>query len=255
MNIALDADAIAAALPPELRGIDIRVFRTTSSTNDHAKRLILCGAAAGTAVLAEHQTAGRGRLGRRFYSPAGSGLYMSVVLRPRIDKADELQLVTVAAAVAVCRAIDALKPGAAPQIKWVNDIFIDGKKACGILAEAVSSGGGIDGVAAGIGVNCTTEAFPPELRDIACSVGGVSRNALAAEIIAELLALTGDLRAPELIGEYRRRSYTLGRRISFERGGETVYAVADSINDSGNLVVREPDGVLTVLRSGEATLI
>ncbi len=255
MTDLLDATAIRAALPQTLRGCDIRVFQTLDSTNSYALRLLAEGAESGTAILAEAQTAGRGRLGRSFYSPAGSGLYMSIVLRPRLEDAGDVQLVTVAAAVAVCHALDALRPDARPQIKWVNDIFIGGKKACGILAEAVAAGSGIDGVVAGIGVNCTTGAFPPELRDIACTVGDVSRNMLAARIIAELSAFAENLRAPELIGEYRRRSYTLGRRIVFERDGTSVYAIAEGINDNGNLMVREPDGVLTVLRSGEASLI
>ena len=121
--------------------------------------------------------------------------------------------------------------------------------------ELIRAGDRIAGTVVGIGVNCTTDAFPPELRDIACSLGGdISRNALAAGIIAELLPLSENLRSPELIAEYRRRSYTLGRRIAFERGGRTVFATADSINDNGNLVAREPDGTLTVLFSGEATL-
>ena len=255
MNNMLDAREIASLLPDGLAGIDIRVFQTIDSTNNYAKRLILDGAAPGTAILAESQTAGRGRRGRSFYSPAGSGLYISVILRPKIDAVDDIQLLTAAAAVAVCLAIDRLKPDSGAQIKWVNDIFIGGKKVCGILSEAVSAGYRIAGTVVGIGVNCTTDAFPPELRDIACSLGGdISRNALAAGIIAELLPLAEKLRSPELIAKYRRRSYTLGRRIAFERGGRTVFATADSINDNGNLVVREPDGTLTVLFSGEATL-
>ena len=185
MNNMLDAREIASLLPDGLAGIDIRVFQTIDSTNNYAKRLILDGAAPGTAILAESQTAGRGRRGRSFYSPAGSGLYISVILRPKIDAVDDIQLLSAAAAVAVCRAIDRLKPDSGAQIKWVNDIFIGGKKVCGILSEAVSAGDRIAGTVVGIGVNCTTDAFPPELRDIACSLGGdISRNALAAGIIA-----------------------------------------------------------------------
>ena len=253
-NAPLDAEEIGRLLPYGLRRTDVRVLDVTGSTNDLAKRLLAEGVAHGATVLAERQTAGRGRLGRSFYSPEGSGLYMSLILRSESFDLNDIQLVTVMAAVAVCRAISA-QTGVEPSIKWVNDIFIGGKKVCGILAET-SGFGDIGGVVIGIGVNCTTEAFPPELADVACSIGpGVSRNALAAGIIAELLTLSKDLRSRDIIEEYRRRSYTIGRRVAFERDGSSRTAVAVGISDDGSLIVREDDGGTCALRTGEARLI
>lgn len=252
--IPLSADDIRARLPGGLRGLDIRVFRSVDSTNTRAKALGLDGAGHGTVLLAEEQTGGRGRHGRSFYSPPGSGLYMSIILRP--DRGTDMQLLTVAAAVAVCRAIESTA-GTAPEIKWVNDLYLSGKKICGILAEAVFSPdtGKMALAVLGIGINCSTESFPAELGGKAGSLGkpGLSRNALAAEIIKNLL--DGSLPTGQaLIDEYRRRSLMLGKQVEYTLNGREYSAVVLDISRGGGLVVRTSDGDIQTLSSGEVSV-
>lgn len=257
---ALNADAVRAALPPGRRNIRLEIHPEIDSTNTRARALAEAGAAAGTAVLAEHQTAGRGRLGRSFYSPAATGLYLSVILRPGGILPDT-QPATVTAAVAVCRALEKALPGIRPQIKWVNDIFIGGRKVCGILAEGVCARGEMQALVMGIGVNVSTAAFPPELQNTAAALPGgetVDRNLLAVEIINTFLSLSDNNTDPavrrETLAEYRRRSLALGREVSFTERGETVYATAEDIDETGCLLVRRADGRRERLHSGEISI-
>jgi len=252
----LSEAGVRAWLPKEL-GESVRVFRSVGSTNTEAKRLALDGAPHGAMAAASEQTAGRGRYGKTFYSPMNTGVYLSVVLRPRESRMSDVQMSTIAAAVAVCRAVEKLT-GLSPQIKWVNDLYLGGKKVCGILTEAMTGveSGEIDSVIVGIGVNCTTADFPDELSGKAGSLGarGLSRNRLAAEILLELLAAVGQIGEPGLIGEYRRRSLMLGKNVTFDRGGTEVSAKVLDINDRGNLVVRTPSGEILALSSGEVSV-
>ena len=152
-NDLLSTQGILPYLTPPLKSREIRVFPCLPSTNQEAKRMALESAEQGSAVLAEEQSAGRGRLGRSFFSPRGNGLYMSVILRPKADVSNAV-LITTAAAVGVCRAIDTVT-GRHPQIKWVNDLYLNEKKICGILTEAVTNfeTGVIESVVVGIGIN------------------------------------------------------------------------------------------------------
>lgn len=224
----------------------IEFYAETDSTNTRAKLLAEQGAVHGTAVIAERQTAGRGRLGRSFYSPGGTGLYLSVVLRPENT---DVNMATVCAAVGVCRAIERVC-GQSPRIKWVNDLFLHGKKVCGILAEGVGpfSNGAPAAVVLGVGINCSTELFPEELRSVAGSLGGgFSREALAAAVIEELREMSGG------IAEYRERSLMPGREVSFVRDGETITATVLGIDDAGGLILRHAGGEM-VLRCGEVSV-
>lgn len=236
----------------------IHSYDSIDSTNFHAKKIAVDGAAHGTVIMANEQTAGRGRMGRRFYSPADTGLYMSVILRPDGDIQNTM-LITVAAAVAVCQSIEALTTRK-PQIKWVNDIFLDGKKICGILTEAVSDfeSGMVESVIVGIGLNVSTlpEQFPPELRSIAGSLfsNGITRNRLAAEIINRLLDMQENLSDSRLIEEYKKRSLLLGKEVSYCRNGQSHTGTAHDINAKGNLLVRHDSGDISVLRSGEVSI-
>jgi len=252
----LDKNRIISLLPDGLKDIDLCIFDCTDSTNNVAKKLILEGAAEFTVVAAEQQTAGRGRLGRSFYSPANTGLYMTLLLNPKLATPEEIQLITVMAAVAVRRAIAKIAK-TEPQIKWVNDIFIGDKKVCGILAEAVSIGSSIAGIALGIGVNCSTESFPHELECIAASIGSnhISRNALAAEIIQNIAELSADISSPHTLEEYKNNCLTLGKTVLFNRDGSEVSAVAYGINSNGNLMVKEENGNETTLFYGDAVVI
>lgn len=254
-NDALSADEIRSFLPKAYQGNRIEVFTILDSTNSTAKELSRNGALHGTLVIAEEQTAGRGRLGRSFYSPKGSGLYMSVILRPQ-KTAIDAQALTVTAAVAVSNAIEKLT-GLSPSVKWVNDLYMNGRKICGILAEAVTDGGSgsMDCVILGIGVNCSTDNFPEDIRHKAGSLGvPVCRNALAAEIMSNLLTMTEKDDFSKIIEEYRRRSVVIGKDISYMRDGIETKAKALDISDSGNLIVRRSDGELETLSFGEISI-
>lgn len=237
---------------------EVICLTTVDSTNRYAKALAEAGAAHGTLVVADRQTAGRGRHGRSFFSPAGTGLYMSLILRPSAEL-ERFQNVTIAAAIAVCRTIEALTE-LHPRIKWVNDIFLrdeDGreKKICGILTEAVSDveSGTLQSVIVGIGLNVSTRDFGPELSGLAGSLfpKGVCRNRLGAEIAERLMDGQERLGDPELIREYRDRSLLLGRNIRYLEDGRECRGQALDIDAQGSLVLKKDSGETLALRSGE----
>ncbi len=236
----------------------IHLYDRLESSNQTAKRLALSGAPHGTLVLTNQQSAGRGRMGRKFESPAGQGIYLSLLLRADIPAADA-QTVTVSAAVAVCRAVKALC-GLELSIKWVNDLYYHGKKVCGILTEAGADleSGRLEWLVVGIGLNFTTppEAFPAELRRLAGSLfpGGpapVSRVALAAAIARELLTLCP---AFDCLEEYRARCFVPGHWVTVCTDRETYAALALSIDDAGRLVVRRENGRDEALQHGEVSI-
>jgi BirA family biotin operon repressor/biotin-[acetyl-CoA-carboxylase] ligase len=243
----------------------LSVHKVIDSTNDEAKRLIAGARAAGdipfgAVIVAEEQTAGRGRRGRAFASPAADSVYMSFVLKPAGEIENTL-LVTIMAAVAVCEAIEAVTE-AAPSIKWVNDIYVEGKKVCGILTEAVSraGSGAIDGLALGVGVNVNAPAgrFPEELRG---TVGSIDMNPgdrclFAAELIRRVVRGYETLtRGESPIRAYRERSFVIGREVAVIRSdGAEVPALAEGVADDGSLLVRYADGRTESLRSGEVSL-
>ena len=246
----LSEKRIKSALPEKLRAAPIYVFQTIDSTNTYAKALALSGAANGTLVLSEEQTAGRGRRGKSFFSPKSSGLYMSLMLRPKALCFD-VQLVTVAAAAAVCRALESLA-GVQPQIKWVNDVYLDGRKLCGILCEKVSDDN--EAVIAGVGINCGAAAFPEELQNIAGALNvPVSRNELAARIVSELNKVMA-MDSAAVIEQYRSRSLMEGRRVRYAINGESTEATVCGIADNGNLLVVKDNGERLSLSSGEVSV-
>lgn len=254
----LSKEGILTALLNSIPEAPIEVLKTVDSTNTYAKKLALEGAPHGTLVLSEEQTAGRGRYGKSFFSPRGTGLYMSLVLRPDNETKD-VQMITIAAAVNVCMAIESLT-GLAPQIKWVNDVFLDGKKVCGILSEAGTDleSGVIEYIIVGIGINCTTvrDAYPQEIRGIVGSLGntGVSRNELAAHIYQGIMRDFLRLSDVGLINEYRDRSLMYGRQIGFIYKGENCRGIVLDISDSGNLRVRCDNGEELTLVGGDVSI-
>ncbi len=232
---------------------DIIVLDTVNSTNTYAKELAQNDAKHNTVVIANHQTAGRGRLGREFFSPSDTGLYMSIILRP-YESLLEPTAVTIAAGVAVCRTIEEIC-NKRPQIKWVNDIFLDGRKICGILAEASTNSGTIDYIIVGIGLNVSTEDFPSELNHIAGSLGrNIDRNLIAGKLIAEFNRLQPFCGSCELIDEYKVRSLVLGKKIDFAKDGKTYTGIATDINNEGNLIVTLENDKTITLKSGEISL-
>ena len=226
---------------------------SVDSTNLYLRRLSQ-SAADGTAVVAASQTAGRGRSGRGFLSPEG-GLYLSVLRRPEVEP-ERLPTLTPVAAVAVCRAVEAvccLSCG----VKWPNDVLLDGKKICGILVESVL-GTERPCVIVGIGVNANTPSFPEELRPVAGSIftqtgKTVDLDALAAELLAQLDALYAGWLADgggAVLAEYRRLCLNPGREVLV--GGRRGRAL--SVGDDYSLLVRWEDGAEEALRFGEVSV-
>jgi BirA family biotin operon repressor/biotin-[acetyl-CoA-carboxylase] ligase len=237
---------------------NIHIFESLESTNLTAKKMALDGAPPGTVVIAGRQTRGKGRFGRAFYSPTSDSLYISFILAPA-ENVKTTQLITVAASVAVCRAIEAVAQVSC-EIKWVNDIFADGKKICGILTEAVTDmeSGQIESAVLGIGININMaeKDFPEPIRDTAGSVSipkGM-RNRFVAELINNVLSARARLEDKAFIPEYRRRSIVVGRKISVLSGGAAREATAEGVSDDGSLVVRYPDGSRETLHSGEISV-
>lgn len=256
------SEGIRLSLPERYRDSGIEVLPVVDSTNTYAKKEVLSGLLeripSGRAILAANrQTAGKGRLGRSFYSPADTGIYMTLVLRAG-GRMENFLPVTVAAAVAVCRMIEALTEET-PKIKWVNDVWLGSRKVCGILTEGISNfeTGVLDAAIVGIGINVSTEqeSFPKEVEQVAVSLKSAhaGRNQMIARTAAELFDLFSDLKAPALMEEYRRRSLILGREIYWDGQDGRQYGTAVEINDAGNLLVETQAGQI-LLNSGEVSI-
>ncbi len=257
----LSKEAIKHFLKKEYRAFDVFVYDTIDSTNNAAKKIAVDGAAEGSIIIADTQTAGRGRMGRSFYSPAQSGIYMSVILRPKTDISDTV-LLTTAAGVATCRAIEKVcKKSCA--IKWLNDIYIEEKKVCGILTEAMTNceTGRVDSIVVGIGVNFKTppDAFPKEIQPRAGSIytdekPAVTRSQLIAQIINELMDIYETFTQREFLKEYKSRSFVLGKQISYFAQNNWHEALAIDISKDGGLIVQDAAGNVSTLHSGEISL-
>lgn len=239
-------------------GRRLEVHEQLESTNTRAKLLAAQGAPHGYLVCADSQTAGRGRFGRAFFSPEHSGVYITYVLRPKFP-AERAVMITSMAAVAVARAIEALCD-LTIGIKWVNDLYVEGRKLCGILCEAGMDfeSGTLDYVALGIGINVSRMEFPEELRDIATSIENasgqaISRSRLIGEISNQLNALYPQLEAGAFMAENRARSIVIGRDVTVLRGNEQYPAHVLDIDDRGRLVIRTDRGVSRV-GAGEISL-
>lgn len=251
----------AAAVTARLRtpGLAVTALENTDSTNTCVRRLAEDGAPEGTVVVAAAQTAGRGRSGKSFLSPAGTGLYMSVLLRPQLAMGDAL-LITTAAAVAVAHAVERVAAVTA-QIKWVNDVYVDGKKVCGILTEGALDleNGGLRYAILGIGINICPPAggFPPELAPIAGALtetdGEALRAPLAAAVLDEFFALYPHLTEKPFYDDYVSRSLLTGRQIEVLRGGMHLPATALGIDRDLHLRVRYADGSDENLAAGEVS--
>jgi len=228
-------------------------YADATSTNDLAATMAERGVAEGRVVVANAQSAGRGRQGRTWVSPPGAGLYMSAVLRPH-ERA--LPLLTIAAGVAVAEGIQAAT-GLAADVKWPNDVYVHGRKVAGILAEASSSNaaGAIQHVILGAGINVMPAAFPPEVAGRATSLEAelgrpVDRGLLLTEYLCSLASRFDDLqsgRPAAVVGAWRARAASmLGRRVQWEGAGATRKGVALDIDDTGALVVRTAAGPVRV---------
>lgn len=241
-------------------GRKIDIFKTIDSTNNFAKSLAQLGAEHGTTVISEVQSQGKGRMGRSFHSPIGLGIYMSVVLRPKLSVEHSL-LITSCAAVAVAEAIEKVT-GLECNIKWVNDIYVGNKKLCGILTEAAVNveQGGLDYAVVGIGLNVHNPSFPKQLSDIATSLymetgEKFSKSMLVAEILNSLEAHLENIRDKSFIEDYRRRSNLIGKRIEITHNDEVTQAECIGIDEICRLLVRYDNGEEKALMSGTIRIV
>jgi BirA family biotin operon repressor/biotin-[acetyl-CoA-carboxylase] ligase len=222
-----------------------RHYRVTDSTNSRARELVEAGAPGGTVVTAREQTAGRGRVGRVWTAPEGKALLYSTILRP-LDQRHLLLPLSVP--LAVCAAAEALRLGIACQVKWPNDVWLEGHKLSGILIEARPQ----DGWAViGVGLNLTIapEEFPADLRQPAVSLFPPAPST-AAEVLSRHLDHWVWADDEEILAEWRRRDGLLGREVAWENGS----GVAGGIDDRGNLIVVVPSGGRVSLGAGEVQL-
>ncbi len=261
----LSASWLNASVPANsLFAGKITVEDVVGSTNTRLKAMAAAGAPAGTALLALEQTAGRGTHGRSFQSPRGEGLYLSVLLRPRAAVEDLLTL-TGWAAVAVREAVEAAS-GAPAEIKWLNDIWLDGRKLVGILTELapLDGRGGADWAVIGMGVNLTQSAdtFRAQgLEDIAVSLAQagypVNPNVLTLALLERLDTLAREFpsRREDWLERYRARCLTPGRRVAFERDRRRLTGTAKGVDDRFALVAYGDDGESYAISSGTVTML
>ena len=250
MNDLLSEKVLRAALG-DCPDMEIRVCPVCESTNTEAKKRFCEGACETVLIVAETQTAGRGRQGKSFYSPAGSGVYFTL-LRTASEPLASLVSVTCAAAVAVMRAIRDCT-GRQTQIKWVNDLLFDGRKVCGILTEGMT--GTRNALAIGIGINLRPAKFPPELAGIAGSVGDTEtpRSVLIAAAVRNLLGFLEKPGERDWLTDYRKHSCLIGREILFWKDGKSTSGSVSGIDRDGGLIVKTGQGT-EVLRTGEITV-
>ena len=240
----------------------VEVRETVNSTNTILRELAMKGMPEGFVLAADGQTAGKGRQGRRFYSPAGHGAYFSLLLRPGVGSG-AAHLITAAAAVASAQAIEQVV-GVNVGIKWVNDLLLDGKKVCGILTEAAycMERGMIDSAVLGVGINITKPetGYPPEIEDVATALtdrrGGFEgeRCRLIAAVLDNFWGFYKDLTSRKFLEEYRQRSVLTGKEILVLTDSIKVPARAIGIDDSCGLMVRYEDGRTAILSTGEVSI-
>lgn len=256
----LCAEGIKLELADTTPPLMITVLNQSESTMKDAKIAALNGQPNNTLIIANMQEAPHGRFGRPFFSKSGHGIYMSMLLRPNKNFSEMAQY-TVIMAVAVAKAMDELTD-VTTEIKWVNDIYINGKKVCGILSEAMADfeSGHIANVVIGMGINFSLKQkdFPKELQQKACSLyptgnPTITRNQLIASIWNQFYQLV-DEPVENYLTTYRDKSFVLGKTVSFTQAGKNYEGIAVAIDDYGELIVRLPDYTEKKLSSGEISL-
>ena len=262
MNLLLGAERVSGYLKNKL---PVKVWRTLDSTNNTARELATEQSEKSDAlIVAAAQTAGKGRMGRSFYSPEGCGLYVTLLVHPECDATESVKL-TCAAAVAAARAIDYLLGEQEARIKWVNDIYLRGKKVAGILTEGQLSieSGQLEYAVVGVGFNLLAPdgGYPEEIRQRAgaifesrASLPDDIYNRLAAQFTNEYFKIYPGLEPADFLDEYRARSFIIGRTVTVFRGNDSWDAEVVAINDDFSLSVRSADGKIERLSSGEVTL-
>lgn len=259
----LSSQSITKYLSKYNNAFNINILKTTSSTNSAIKELGINGAEEGNVIISEEQTSGRGRLGRKFYSPRETGIYMSILLRPHMPASESL-FITTAAAVAVSEAIEAVS-GRETKIKWVNDIYCDDRKVCGILTEAAFGleSGDIEYAVLGIGINVKApdNGFPAEIKDIATGVFNSDappsadvRSKLIAEVLERFWDYYEHIEEKSFLTAYKTRSLLIGKEILITSNSSSEKALALEIDDNFRLKVKMEDGSTRLLSSGEVSI-
>jgi len=257
MQGELSQESIYDSLDTKIIGRMVIYHPAVPSTMDVARQAIRDGAQNGTVVITDHQTAGRGRLGREWVSPADSNLTFSIILYPTLE---QLPRLTMVACLAIARCVEHVA-FLETSIKWPNDVHIDGRKVSGVLIESDVSGDAVGYAIVGIAlnVNLDTDAIP-EIADIATSLKRevglhFSRLEVLTSLLAEFEKVYRDLRDGEPIeNEWRRRLSTLGKRVTVRCGDTVREGTAEDVDADGNLLLRLPDGGLDVISAGDVTL-
>lgn len=258
-NIA--SDGIKAFLSEKTKSrLNINTVRSIGSTNKEVKNVALSGEGEGYLLACGHQSEGKGRLGRSFYSPEDTGVYMSLLLRPSI-KPQNAVLITTAAAVSVCNALTRLGVENA-SVKWVNDIFIGDKKVCGILTEAAFDieNNMLDHAILGVGINMypPKEGFPEDIKAVAGAVFTEReedlRNRFIAFFVESFMEYYENLENKAFMEEYSRRCFVLGKDIHIIRGSEITRAKAVSLDENCGLIVKKENGETETISSGEISV-
>lgn len=251
-NGIIDGERVKSLINGDLKVLTVN---ETISTNSDAKYLAEQGETA--VVIAKRQTGGRGRMNRKFYSPDG-GVYFSVIIRPSLSISDGV-MITTFCAVAIRRAVLKLS-GIDLKIKWVNDLFLNDKKTCGILTEASCDfeSGRLKYAVVGVGINVDTVDFPSEIADVATSIYKeskikIDKNELIAEIINQLLNAEKEINCGSYIEEYKNNCFILGKTVTVYSGNDVYDALAVNVNKNGSLTV-EKNGETIVVSSGEVSV-
>lgn len=260
-NDVLSLQGVRRYLNEAYQDMDITVLSTTGSTNALVREKAAGGQPEGYVVIANEQTRGRGRRGRSFYSPSGTGIYLSVLLRPDHFSPQQASRVTTMAAVAMCEAIEELSDECA-QIKWVNDIFVRGRKVCGILTEASLDleSGFVDYAVLGVGVNVYTpkEGFPEELHKTAGAIleeeKDDGKNRLAGAFLNHFMDYYQSKEQTAYIEAYQRRSLAIGRKVMVISPNHTREALAYGVDEECRLLVQYENGETEKLSSGEISI-
>ncbi|MCI8342269.1 MAG: biotin--[acetyl-CoA-carboxylase] ligase [Firmicutes bacterium] len=256
---AYSGEEIKSRLSTNEMGCEVRYFETVDSTNNKAKALGMEGAPHGTAVIAEVQTAGKGRRGRAWTSPVGGGVWMSVILRPEILP-QYVSSITLAAGISVCDAVNKMANVNA-KIKWPNDIVINGRKICGILTEMSGEISRVDFVVVGMGVNVNTESFEGELGNVATSLmietgHKFSRSDMAVKMLEELeknYAIFVENGFLGLKNEYEKRCATLNKKVDVS-GSKNFTGIAVGVTDEGALLVENDEGRVLEVMAGDVSI-
>ena len=252
----LSEQEIKQNLLDKYKNFNIQIFDVLSSTNDFAKNIINSNNFIhGTTIIANSQTCGRGRFARTFFSPANTGIYFSTILKKSLPIKD-VSLITLISAIAVCKAIKKVT-NLSPKIKWINDIYLNGKKICGILVENICNFKNMqsEAIVSGIGINISTKDFPKNIENKAGSImcNNLSRNKLIAEILNNLFDLSEDIYNKNIIEEYKSLSLVLNKKISYIKDNKIYTATAIDINDTGNLIVKGDNNNTSVLECEEVS--